>query len=923
MPSVRDPYTTLASLGRRANSGLRLSTLTGSDKEGGQHRLSRKNSVANFNRTRTANIGSLFRSENMILVRLYFDRAAAHDSIDELGELGLCQFKDLNPNQSSFQRTFSDNVRRCDDMLRVIRYVVDQISHTKYLTLAPSAFSGPGTGPSFRLDDLDAHLSSLEHSLLEMNGNAEAISTQYNETIELRCVLERAAEFFRSAPQMHHSRSTATFSERSNSKGSGLIAGVMGELSALSTAPVLVAEDEYEADESPMAHLNIEGSAQQPSSLLSFYTGTISREKIATFERVLFRATHGNCLVRFADVHEKLVDPDTKQATEKSVFMVFFSGSAVRQKVSKICDAFDANRYTVPEDHNGQMAALTRCKTRLSDLETIMENTTSQRTEILRDVSQQVLSWREKVKRDMGIFHILNLLNYDTSQRLFVADVWCPESAQDDVRNALEIGRRRANAQVPSIFEERPLGREDVPPTYYKTNKFTEVFQSIVESYGVAKYQELNPAPYTIITFPFLFAVMFGDIGHGILMALFAFYMVRNEKRFQAMGNKMGEMMRTCYDGRYIILLMGVFSIYTGFIYNEFFAVPIDIFGSRWKYTAESAMACGIDNCDTPSAVLPPLAPYPLGFDPAWKASKTGLLFFNSYKMKLSIVLGVCQMVMGIVLSYRNAKFFKSKLDVWFVFVPQMIFMNSIFGYLVVLIILKWLINVNSASCATDAYCNAPDLKSVLIGMFMSPGKLSSDMIMFPGQRQLQSLLLVLALIAVPWMLFPKPLILRSRHYSRRQYQRLNDDDEDGLLGHDDSDDAGHDGGFDFGEVFVHQMIHTIEFVLGAISNTASYLRLWALSLAHAELSNVFLEKLIYGSIATGSPIAMMIGFFMWVGATLGVLMFMESLSAFLHALRLHWVEFQNKFYLLHGDGKKFEPYSHANVTTNVIEDDV
>lgn len=68
-----------------------------------------------------------------------------------------------------------------------------------------------------------------------------------------------------------------------------------------------------------------------------------------------------------------------------------------------------------------------------------------------------------------------------------------------------------------------------------RTNKFTEGFQTIMDSYGVAAYQEINPGIFAVATFPFLFAVMFGDIGHGLIIFFAALYMILAERKLAKM----------------------------------------------------------------------------------------------------------------------------------------------------------------------------------------------------------------------------------------------------------------------------------------------------------------------------------------------------------------------------------------------------
>ncbi|MEE6524357.1 hypothetical protein FKM82_023773, partial [Ascaphus truei] len=171
------------------------------------------------------------------------------------------------------------------------------------------------------------------------------------------------------------------------------------------------------------------------------------------------------------------------------------------------------------------------------------------------------------------------------------------------------------------------------------------------------------PAPYTIITFPFLFAVMFGDFGHGILMMLFAVWMVVRESRILSQKSD-NELFNMVFSGRYIILLMGVFSAYTGLIYNDCFSKALNMFGSSWSVRPmfTSPKANWTEDLLKSASVLqldPDVngvfnGPYPFGIDPIWSIAVNKLTFLNSFKMKMSVVIGIIHMLFGVTLSLLN-----------------------------------------------------------------------------------------------------------------------------------------------------------------------------------------------------------------------------------------------------------------------------
>uniref|UniRef100_A0A674B6N2 V-type proton ATPase subunit a n=1 Tax=Salmo trutta TaxID=8032 RepID=A0A674B6N2_SALTR len=769
---------------------------------------------------------SFFRSEEMCLVQLFFQTESAHNCINELGHLGLVQFKDLNPGTVAFQRRFVKEVKKCEEMERILRFLENEV--VKSNIPIPAGFTSETIPLPRDVLDLESSFDKLEQELKEINSNRDTLRQNFTQLMEINHLL-KVFDAFLFYPHG------------------------------------------------------------------SFVAGVIKHERFPAFEKILWRLFHGNFVLRHAEIkphEEENMDP-----VKKDVFVVFVQGDQIRGKIRKLCDGFHASMYPCPNNAYARKEMRTNANTRIEDLRLVLKRTEEFRATALTAAAANLQEWTTKVKKMKAIYYTLNLCNIDITQKLIVAEIWCPVSDLNSVHTALIHGSEQSGSSLSPVVNR--IQTQQTPPTFNRVNSFTSGFQSIIDAYGVGNYQEINPAPYTMVTFPFLFAVMFGDCGHGLVMTLLALWLILHQEHFRKLKNELIDML---VDGRYIIFLMGLFSIYTGLIYNDCFSKSFNVFGSSWSvrpmfhphgpWTNDTLHDSGHLHLDPLVSGVYSGNPYPFGVDPIWNIASNKLSFLNSYKMKMSVIMGVAHMLFGVTLSLVNYIFFRNLKDVALQFIPEVIFMLSLFGYLIFLILYKWCVVMKSES--------APSILLLFINMILFDYS-SEGTVLYRTQKTVQIFLVVVAVLMVPWLLFAKPLLLYRKHKGTTLWNSyLHIAKSSSSLNN-----------FNMADIFVYQGIHTIEYCLGCISNTASYLRLWALSLAHAELSEVLWKMVLQVALRVTSgmgSVLLAVTFAAFAVLTVTILLVMEGLSAFLHALRLHWVEFQNKFYK--GSGYKFTPLS-------------
>uniref|UniRef100_A0A4W4HQ11 V-type proton ATPase subunit a n=1 Tax=Electrophorus electricus TaxID=8005 RepID=A0A4W4HQ11_ELEEL len=764
-------------------------------------------------------MGSMFRSEEVCLVQLFLQSGAAYNCISELGELGIVEFRDLNPNVNAFQRKFVSEVRRCEELCR---------SLSLRSPLEEPVPTLPAPQPK---------------ELLTIEEESERLARELREVCESETKL--------------------------------LLVGTP----PLSFDPARVTENRQDVR-------------------LSFVAGVVHPWKVPAFERLLWRACRGYIIVDFREMEEKLEHPESGEMVQWTIFLISYWGDQIGQKVKKICDCFHTQMFPYAESQAEREEVLSELRRRIEDIQSVISETEQYLQQLLMRAVAVLPKWRVRVQKCKAVQLVLNLCSPSVTEKCLIAEAWCPVNQLSALQNALREGGRKSGSSVDSFYNRLPATTS--PPTVFPTNSFTSGFQNIVDAYGVASYREVNPAVYTIITFPFLFAVMFGDVGHGIVMTLAALWMVLEEKD-PKMRNNTNEIWRMMFGGRYLILLMGLFSIYTGAIYNECFSRGLSTFSSGWHIyndteTFKNNLYLSLD----PNVTGVFTGPYPFGIDPIWGLANNHLTFLNSYKMKMSVIIGVIHMTFGVCLSVFNYIHFREMSSVFLVLIPELCFMLCLFGYLIFMIIFKW---VTFGPMHSDS---APSILIHFIDMFLFTEN-NENAPLYQGQMIVQKVLVIVALCSVPVLLLGKP-IYEYITYKKKKHQPSVSVSALVHL-------SMHVQMFDGPDVFMHQAIHTIEYCLGCISNTASYLRLWALSLAHAQLSEVLWVMVMRFSFSqhgyVGSVIMAVI-FAVFAVLTVSILLVMEGLSAFLHALRLHWVEFQNKFYS--GTGYKLNPFAFASI---------
>ncbi|MCQ2819471.1 MAG: V-type ATPase subunit a family protein [archaeon] len=909
---------------------------------------------------------SFFRSESMLhkKLRLPRDDDSCVAILTKLGRIkeGCIQFLDLSEDVQEKDKSYYQMIDRCEKNEKVLtelaalcgKYKIHNYTCRTYnkfeFELGEDQKKKGITSNSKYFDDTESKVLGFNKEIESLLSSNKQLEDDLNYDIQKKIVYEKYLEIL--------------FNKKPSGNEMDLIIGLQN-----------IQRMDQSKSSAELLNNNLGFNLM---GQLSFLVGVLLTENDLKFKRLIFRVSRGRALVSTFDYCDDqyrniknnknnvqdIDDDDTDTVidkTKRKIFIILYPNSGghsdyLRNKILNIAQILGCTTYEIDQESTqGIQNEIAQLGKEIENKIKIVKSSHHQIKKLLASWAGGIVTPGE-IDRNLLYFKKMKLI-YNALNKCIVKDtyimseVWIVEDLFPDILKELKhLSSEDINATFINLEET-----ELIKPTFIPTNEFLDGFQSIVNTYGTPRYKEINPGYFNIVFFPFLFGIMFGDVGHGFVLFTVSLYLLINASKIKTKYAELNSVyvnagkdtflsiLNTGVPYRYFILLMAIFSIFCGLLYNDFLGVPMPFSSCYTTPDPGQDAFKRIKDCT-----------YKVGIDAKWYASSNELAFINSFKMKFSVIIGVFQMTIGIILKGLNDIYYRDAISFIFEFIPEIIFMCLLFGYMVVLIYIKWCKNWDELTISP------PSIITQMVNIVINKGSVDNAPIWGKSlgnneyqQEKFHRIILIICGCAIPLMIFPKPIIkyiiMKSRGKSKNSKEdrknsnyleneeekkqflqnegeeedlkALNEVDRENIRGanisyFDESSRKKREEGFV--DLFVEQLIIAVEFILGTVSNTASYLRLWALSLAHSQLSEVFLEKsmlnlIIEGNLHYGlSFIMVVICFFLFANITIFILMFMDLMECFLHTLRLHWVEFQNKFF--YADGIPFQPFLIKNI---------
>jgi len=420
----------------------------------------------------------LLRSEAMKHGMLVLPVQDARRYIDKVGKETNIQFDDMNASHG-YRRPFRKHVDRINEMERIIRFMVEELSRIEGCELTTQRVNEfLAADGSIKMDDVEGELARLYKQFSRFKENDANLQGERNKSVEEQQVVRAAIK---------------------------MMGGGVSSPGGLEK-PLLGDEDRK----------------------LGYLTGVVPQSDEVRFVRALWRASRGNAYTQLTPIQQSVFDPKTGQKVEKSVFVIFFQGAvgAMKDKVVKICQAFQVNMYTWPSSVNAAQRTDNQLARQLADnnlaIQACHDLVRAESSELVAPSpdnpkgNSKLEEWRLFCIKEKAIYTILNQCQEGMALR---CEVWYPTADEKKIHALLKEGRSEHDSQGAFLTPDK-MAAKSMAPTYIKTNEYTESFQQIINTYGIPGYQEANPALLTVVTFPFIFGMMYGDVGHGGLLLL-------------------------------------------------------------------------------------------------------------------------------------------------------------------------------------------------------------------------------------------------------------------------------------------------------------------------------------------------------------------------------------------------------------------